>query len=201
MLESLITSETRRQILSLFFTNPKDRFYLREVGRKINQPTNAVSAELAKLEKAGILTSERQANLLYYTTNSSCPIYSELKSIILKTDGLGGQLRAALVKSNGIHFAFIFGSYAKGLERPGSDIDIMLIGSIKPAAIAPVIKRLEARIGREVNYSIYPEEEFLRTKSKGFLSDVIHGQKIMLVGDLDEFERFVEGGKGAKSRA
>ncbi len=191
MLKSLITSKTRRKILALFFTNPQGRFYLREVCRRIHKPTNSVSAELSRLAQAGLLTSERQANLLYYAVNTKCPIYSEGKSIVLKTEGLGDLLRAALSKQSGIRFAFIYGSYAKGLERPGSDIDLMLIGEVKPASIAPAIKKLEARIGREVNYSIYPPDEFLRTKNKGFISDVRHGQKIMLVGVADEFERFV----------
>ena len=191
MLKSLITSKTRRKILALFFTNPQGRFYLREVCRRIHKPTNSVSAELSRLAQAGLLTSERQANLLYYAVNTKCPIYSEVKSIVLKTEGLGNLLRAALSRQSGLRFAFIFGSYAKGLERPGSDIDLMLIGNVKPDAIASAIKKLETRIGREVNYSIYPADEFLRTKNKGFISDVRHGQKIMLVGVADEFERFV----------
>lgn len=190
MLESIITSKTKRKLLTLFFTNPKSSFYIREICRKTNEQTNSVSAELRKMEKAGILKSERRANNLFYRVNMFCPIYAELKGIIIKTEGIGNELRNAIANLK-VKFAFIYGSYAKGEEREGSDIDLMIIGTIKPEQVASVLRDLERQIGREINYSIYPEKEFLKSREKGFIADLLKGKKIMLIGGEDELERFV----------
>jgi len=192
MLESIITSKAKRRILVLFFTSPKSSFYVREVCRKTSSQPNAVQAELAKLEAAGILQSERRGNSLFYKANPRCPIYAELKGIILKTEGLGSALREA-VSGLDVEFAFIYGSYAKGDERPGSDIDLMLVGKISPERVAPALRGAEKQVGREINYSIYPKDEFRRNQGKGFIAEITKGKKIMLIGDEDEFKRFALG--------
>ena len=52
--------------------------------RKTNEQTNAVRGELGRLEDLGLLKKERSGNLLYYQTDKTCPIYEELKNIIIK---------------------------------------------------------------------------------------------------------------------
>jgi len=188
MLQSLITSKARRKALSLFMANPQSQFYLREAARRTGEPTNAISFELARLESAGILVSERKGNLLFYKANQNCPIYAELKAIVLKTEGIGDALREALKSEPGLKFAFIYGSYAKGTERQGSDIDVMLVGDAKPEKISMLFRSLEKSLGREINCTIYPEAEF--AKGKGFIKSVLKDRKVMLVGDKDELERF-----------
>ena len=193
MLESIITSKARRKLLALLFMNPNKSFYMREISRKISEPTNAVSSELARLEKASIIVCQRKGRMHYYQANSRCPLYGELKSIIAKTAGIGDFIRQALGGSNSIRFAFIYGSYARGDEHLASDIDIMLIGKLRAEDVVGIFRKLESRFGREMNYSIYPPEEYLQNLDKGFIADVNKGKKIMLVGDEDEFERFVNG--------
>jgi predicted nucleotidyltransferase/predicted transcriptional regulator with HTH domain len=189
MLESLITSKAKRKVLALFFTNPKSSFYVREVCRKTGEQPNAVRAELGKLEAAGILLCEQRGNSLFYRVNPICPIYQELKGIILKTEGIGSALRGAVGKLNA-RFAFIYGSYAKGEERSGSDIDVMIIGKVLPEEVASTLRACEKQIGREINYSIYPEGEFLKGRENGFIAGILKGKKIMLLGAEDELERF-----------
>jgi len=193
MLKALITSKTRRKALSLLFMNPKKSFYLREICRKIGEPTNAVSAELANLEKHGLLSNSRKGNMLFFQANENCPIFNEIKSIIAKTEGLGSAIKSALISDKNIDFAFIYGSFAKGGERQGSDLDIMLIGSTSMQSMAKKIKRLENLYGREINLSIYPKKEFLKGIKKGFIQDVLKGKKIMLIGDENELERLAKG--------
>jgi len=52
MLEGLITSAAKRKMLALFFMNPKRKFYVREVQKNTGENINAVSRELAKLQKS-----------------------------------------------------------------------------------------------------------------------------------------------------
>jgi len=201
MLESLITSKTKRKLLALLFGNPEKEFYLRELARRISEPTNAVSRELEKLERAGLLIKERKANLLYFQANKKSQIYGELKAMILKTEGAGTALREELGKIGKVRFAFIYGSTARGEERAGSDIDLMIIGKPELKKIVSFASKTEKKIGREINYLIYPESEFLKSLERGFIQEVIRGKKIMLVGEKSELERFIEGGKGKKSNS
>ena len=196
MLESIIPSTTRRKLLAIFFLSPKSRFYVRELERKTGENISAVRRELGILEKAGLLLSERKGNMAYYFANEKAPIFSEVRGIMLKTEGLGDAIRGALSGQKGMRFAFIYGSYARGEERAGSDIDLMIIGRISPQQIVGKIREAEKKIGREINYSIYPEGEFRKAKGMGFIIEVMKGRKIMLIGDEDGLERLAEGKQG-----
>ncbi|MFH0927539.1 MAG: nucleotidyltransferase domain-containing protein [Candidatus Micrarchaeota archaeon] len=192
MLKALITSKTKRKILELLFMNSKKRFYLREICRKTNAQTNAVWAELSKLERAGILTSQREANMVYYQVNALCPIFGELRGIIAKTCAISEALKGALGGKKEIRLAFIYGSFAKGNETPSSDIDLMVIGNPNPEKFSKSIAKLENSYGREINYSIYPAPEFEKKAGSGFMAEVLRGRKIMLIGDENELERFAK---------
>jgi len=191
MLKALITSKVKRKLLALFFANPEDEFYIRQLSRKLDEETNAIRRELLMLENAGILISRAEGNLKLYKVNRNSPVFNELKGIILKTEGLGTILRQEL-KDKGILFAFIYGSYAEGRERKGSDIDLMVIGDVPVDKFNRIISELERKIGRDINYLIYPEKEFIKKLSSGFIRDVVNGKKIMIIGEEDEFKRFIK---------
>ncbi|VVC03949.1 Uncharacterised protein [Candidatus Burarchaeum australiense] len=190
MLEELVTSKVKRKLLVLFLTNPDRKFYVREMARKTGEQTNAVRRELDKLERLGLVAKERTANLLYYRTDRRCPIYEELKHIIMKTEGIGTVLKQGLEGAEKVRFAFIYGSFASGEERAGSDIDVMVVGGISPEELGPKIRTVERQIGREINQVVFPETEFLKRRREGFIANVMKGKKIMLVGDEDELKRF-----------
>ncbi len=201
MLESLITSRSRRKILALLFMHPASEHYVREITRKTGEQINAVRRELEILEKGGIVISERKGNLKYYLLNKRCPIYGELKSIIVKTEGMGDALREHLGKIKGTKFAFIYGSTALGEERQKSDIDLMVIGEVPIEKLNKAVREAQGKLLREVNYVVYPPKEFLEKRSKGFIQEVIRNKKIMVVGEEDEFKRFAERGKNKESGA
>jgi len=167
--------------------NPTARFYARELARMVDEHYNAVWQELGSLEEIGLLLSEKDARVKYYSLNQGFPIYPELKSIILKTAGLGDLLRQELQNLGSVEEAFIYGSVAAGKEDAASDIDLMLIGEIDLLALAPVIAGLEERVGRSINYVVYSPEEFKERKDQRdpFLEEVLKGPIVMLIGRED----------------
>ncbi len=192
MLETLITSRVRRKVLALFLLNPEKEFYGREVARRTEENAHAVSVELGRLESSGLLKSRASARLKYYSANKGYPIYEELKRIMIKTEGIGDLLRKGLGAAEELKFAFIYGSFAKGEERAGSDIDLMIVGEIQPSKLNRMIRALERQIGRDVNYSIYPVNEFVARRKEGFIQDILRSKKIMLIGREDELKRLAE---------
>ena len=200
MLENLITSKTKRKLLSLFLLNPEREFYLREIARLIGEQPNAVSIELKKLDKLGLVKAERKSNSIFYKTDKRSPIYDELRRVVIKTDGIGEELTKFIRKTPGVEFAFVYGSTARGDERATSDIDLMVIGDVDPDELLEQVGRAEKSLMRELNYVIYPRKELTR-KESGFIEGVLRDEKIMLVGDEHELKRIAEERRGKKNPA
>ena len=72
MLERLFSSKTRVGILRLLFSNPDERYYVRQIARELGRDISGIKRELDNLDKAGLLASEKIGNLRYYTVNKSC---------------------------------------------------------------------------------------------------------------------------------
>ena len=186
MLESLyITkSKIRQDLLTLFFTNQSQKYYLRELQRILGYSAGSIRRELLKYQKDNLFNTQKVGNLLYYSLNTKHPLFKELKSIISKTIGIEGGLRKALLSIEGIKIAFIYGSFASKREKATSDIDIMIIGNPDTSLVNEKVAELEKRLKREINISIYSTEEYGHKKllKSGFTIDVINNPKIMLIG-------------------
>ena len=62
----------------------------------------------------------------------------------------------------------------------------MIIGNAKTMDIIKVIKPLENKFGREINFTIYSPSEFNQKKEKrSFLKEVMKNKKIMLLGEIE----------------
>lgn len=191
MLTALITSNARRALLTLFLTHPDERFYQKQLIRELGLSPSLVQAELRRLEEAGLLTSTREANARYFTVDTSCPIYPELKSIIFKTVGLADYLRNSLDAIGDIKVALVYGSVAKNVEDVRSDVDVLVIGDVAMDALDEAVDSAERAIGREINTNVYTRDEWASKVQAGqaFATDILSGPKIFLMGDEDELRR------------
>ena len=195
MLKRLFGSEARVRILSLFMLNPASEFYLREIARRLDLPPYAVTQETKRLTEIGLLIREPRGNNVYFRVNRDFPIFPELKAIILRTVGIGDRLREALAQEGDIDAAFIYGSYAKGGESLESDVDIFIVGDVPPRRLTTILSQLEEEIGRELNATIFTREEMSQRMNNGdhFVSSVMAGQKIFLIGNEEVLESIAEG--------
>jgi predicted nucleotidyltransferase len=192
MLQRLFSSQARVAILRLFLLNSGDRFYVREVAARTDQPRRSVQRELPKLVAIGLLTHTVDGNRKYYQVNRDCPIFPELKSIFLKTVGLGDALREYLVEAeDGIQVAFIYGSYARGEESTTSDLDLFVIGSISARELSGVLAQAQRDLGREINPMTMSVEELQgKMEAKNhFVLSILDEPKVFLVGDERDLER------------
>jgi len=186
MLESLYISKSkiRQGLLTIFFTNPSQKYYLREIQRLLGYSAGSIRRELLRFQKDNLFNTSRVGNLLFYSINTSHPLFKELKSIVSKTVGVEGSLKKALSSIKGIKNAFIYGSFASKKEKSASDIDLMIIGNPNTSNLNEKIVELEKRLKREINPTIYSLQEY-KTKKKSkssFIMDLLKNPKIMLVG-------------------
>jgi predicted nucleotidyltransferase len=194
MTQSFIGSKTRTKILTLFVLNPKREYYTREIEREIKANFEATRKSLIGLEKTGLLKSRVSGKQRYYAINTQNAIFPEIKSMILKTAGLGDILKNTFKSFNNIKAAFIYGSYARNTEDAESDIDMFIIGDVSTKSLQPVISGIENKFQREINPAVYPLKEFkdkLKTKHH-FILSVLKTPKIFIKGSEDVVRELVQ---------
>lgn len=187
MLNKLFSS-TRAELLSLFFNNPDEKFYLREIARHISKDAAGIKRELDTLVKIGLLGVEKRGVQKYYSADKSSPIFSEMKGLIFKTTGIQGSIKAVLSRLKGVQAAFIYGSYAKGAEKEDSNINLMVIGQVNITELNDVVMGLEEKMKREIDYLAFDEQEYRKRKDAKdpFIREIVKGKKIFLLGKEDD---------------
>ncbi len=187
--------KTRRAVLALLYSHTDERFYFRQIVRVSGIGLGALQRELANLSNAGIIRKTVIGRQVFYQANPECPIYIELKNLVMKTVGVGDVLKTALMPlEKRINIAFLFGSMVKGNERSDSDIDIVVVGNVNFAEIVSALSQPQETIRREINPLVYPPEE-LRSKLEAnhhFLKNILKEPKFFLIGDERELARLAE---------
>jgi len=195
MMEKLFTSRTRAKLLTLFLTESKKEFYVRELQRKIKENVTSVRRELENLKELGLVSERKEGIQKFYSLNKNHPIYEELRRIILKTEGVGKVLKDKLSKLAEIKYSIIYGSFAKGTEIESSDVDLMVIGTVDEKKLLEQIRKAENEIGREVNYILWSGKEFRKKikEKNSLLMNIVKSPVIEVIGDINEFRRIAKG--------
>jgi predicted transcriptional regulator with HTH domain len=181
MLKSLFSSSIRADMLSLLLNSPDEQFYIREIAKLLRKNPSGVKRELDNLEKMGIVSSERIANLKYFQANKESPLFSELKNLITKSLGLPGALKAVL-RASGAKAAFLYGPYAEGNNE--SAVDLFVIGA--SSSLTKELKGIRRRFAQKINCMMMEEDEYRLKKKKGDvnLKRLLSGKRITLIGRL-----------------
>lgn len=180
-LKSLFSSAIRADLLALLLNNPEERFYVREIATLLRKNPSGVKRELDNLEKMGIVTSKKVANLKYFQAEKKSPLFAELKSLIAKSLGASGALKT-LLKSSGAKIAFIYGPHAESEEA--ETIDLFIAG---PSSITVEgLKDVEEKFSKKINMTVMDETEFKnkRESNDADLEKLLSGNKIILMGKL-----------------
>ena len=111
MLSTLITSKARVELITWFITHPGERFYYRQLIDILNASKQSIQNELARLESAGLLSSQKEGNIRFFWVNKDFILYKEINSMILKTFGVGDELRKSLSKIGNIKSASFMGRW------------------------------------------------------------------------------------------
>jgi predicted nucleotidyltransferase len=189
-LADALFTKTQQRVLGVLFGAPERSFYSSELIRTAGTGSGAAQRELAKLEGSGLIVSRRIGHQKHYHANDASPLFTELRSIILKTVGLVEPLRSALKPlSSSIRVAFVYGSVAKSEDRAGSDIDLMIVSdSLTYAEVFGSLERAAKSLGRPINPTVYTEAEFSKRSREEnvFVRRVLEQPKIWVIGSVDD---------------
>jgi predicted nucleotidyltransferase len=190
VLERLFSSSVRVKLLALLLLNPGQSFHIRQLARRLDCSYSNVRRELQNLTELGLLKRRTVANAVQFSANESHFLYDDLRSILLKTEGLGDVIRGRLVPTGQVDLALVYGSTAKGQERVDSDIDLLIVGTPNLTELEDALDDLETRIGRPINYVLYSptEWESKLAERDPFLTRVMDGARIVILGENHEHQ-------------
>jgi DNA-binding transcriptional ArsR family regulator len=186
-LAELLSSRVRAEVFRLLFASTAGELHVREIERRSGLSLSTVRQELTRLATLGLLLVRRSGNRAYYRANREHPLWPEIRGLTLKTSGLADVLRETL-SGLGIQVAFVFGSVASAQEQPGSDVDLLVVGTVSLRQISPRLARAFVVLRREVNPHVVTVAEFARRRRTGehFLTSVLRGPKLFVIGDERE---------------
>ena len=195
---SVLFGKVRTAVLALLLDGRCQEFYLREIVRATDSGQGAVQRELGRLVGAGLVTRTRRGRQVFYRGNAESPIFGELRTLIAKTVGSTEVLRRHLAGvADRINVAFIYGSIARGMDAPASDIDLFVVGELDPSEVYEALWPAREELGREIDARVFPPREFrARLESEDhFIKSVMSEPKLFVIGEADDLGKLGEPGQ------
>jgi predicted nucleotidyltransferase len=188
MLQKLLGSQARAEILKKLFTGAGQSFYLREFARITGISAPLLSRELRNLASMGLVLIAEDGNRINFTANKAHVLYSVLCELVDKSCGSVELLRKIFADSSA-DLIFVFGSQAKGTANAQSDIDIFVIGDCGLREITKRLQQISNKITQEINPYVISKAEFQKRLKNDdhFLKEILNTPKIFLKGGADEF--------------
>jgi predicted nucleotidyltransferase len=176
----------RVKVLAFLLLNAAEECYLREIARRAGVHLKAVQRELEILEGIGLVKRAHRGRQVFIRVDTNHPLFADLRSLLLKSDGLAAPLRDALVRVDGVEAAAVFGSVAAGTDTGRSDIDLLIVGKAGALALHDAVSEVEDRLGRTINYTILSSKELAKRRRAGdpFLARVLNGPLVPVLADV-----------------
>lgn len=122
------------EILKQFIGDYEKDIYGRELVGKVDMSQKGIALELIRLEKEGILRSRKSGNRKYFRLNKENPDTKDLlvaTEITRKIEFINKHKVIASIFKQDDRIVGTFGSYAKGTQKQGSDLDVFIVGKQK----------------------------------------------------------------------
>ncbi len=173
-LAPFLRSETQGAILAEIFIGHGEHT-ISSLAKKVGTSPSTVMREVDRLVESGYATDHHVGRARVVNANPRHPLYKPLREIVRYSYGPVPILHNLLERHPDIHQAFIFGSWAERASGiPGhdpNDIDVMVIGTMRPRAAAALANQASDLIGKEVNIMTVSPNEW-RSMNDGLLREI-----------------------------
>ncbi|MGD9694982.1 MAG: MarR family transcriptional regulator [Thermoleophilia bacterium] len=178
LLLPIFRSEGQGRLLARVYLAPDRPASLTGLARELGLDPGGVTREADRLERAGLIRSERIGGVRLLRPDEDSPYHRGLHDLLLKAFGPAVVIGPALGTVTGIEEAFVFGSWAARYlgeaGDPPRDIDVMVVGRPDRLAVSRALRPIEGELGREVNETIVSRERW-EEAGDGFLRGVRAG--------------------------
>lgn len=187
MLDRILGSRVRAELLRVLFSQAGRRVHLHELARLTGISAPSLMREAKLLTRDGLLTSQCEANRTLYSANQASAFYRPIVDLVsCATDPI--LLMQSQLAVPSVRLAFVYGSRAKGTARQNSDYDLFVVGEIGLRQLSALLSPVREKVGVEINPYIVTAKEFvMRVQARDhFICDVLSSKKVFLKGGDDE---------------
>ena len=176
----MITKDIKKQMKEYFFLNPTKRMRIRQMEREIGIPLPSAIRYKNELREEGILKKIELADtIMFQADRSSKKFLLEKKLFNLRMLFESGLVDYLVDEYNNATI-IVFGSYSRGEDIEGSDIDIYLETALSPINLEKFEKKLQR------NIQLFNFKKIHSVKNKELANNIING--IVLNGFVEVFK-------------
>jgi len=135
--------------------NQTEEMYTSEIQKNLKLSKATVIKWLRELKEFDLVTEKRRGNMNYYKLNKENPIIKQVKILQNVTELL--PLMNAL---KGVAEVCLFGSSARGEDRPDSDYDILIVTKLIPKEVFRILKDTDRISKRAINMKIIKPSDY-----------------------------------------
>ena len=189
-LEDLLGSKVKIAVLRMLFRYKTKTFTGRELAGSIGTFTHTgVRRALSDLQVANVVKVEYHGRSNLITLNSEGNFYGVLETLFLaESDAFQNFIKELNKEVPGsVVSCVIFGSVARGSEKPDSDVDVLFITDNREAVQKFVEDKLQyfaVSYGNVITPHIMSRKEFVRKKNTPFVKGVLEAFKLVRGEDL-----------------
>lgn len=183
----LFRSETQLRLLGLLVLEPRRKWTVNELAAATRAPRQSVHRELERAVQAGLITRDNEARPHRFRAATRSPLYRPIRNLLELTVGVESQLRRAFEDEEGIDFAVIHGSWARGEAGGDSDIDVLVVGEPDVTSVRRLVRDVGRAVGRRVDTVVFSRDEFRKRRARrdGFLEKTLGEPHVVIAGSLD----------------
>ncbi len=162
MYKKIRITENTLQVLSLFTNEFSRDYYIREVEKLLKISPRTAQLILESLENKGVIESKTKGKIKTYKlrlselTKKYLIFVEQYKAISFLENNLMIKEVIEKITPDIKGIGIIFGSYAKGLQKRESDVDIFVAGDYNKEEI----KKVSRNLGIDISITCYPIKTF-----------------------------------------
>ncbi|MDI6738609.1 MAG: nucleotidyltransferase domain-containing protein [Nanoarchaeota archaeon] len=173
------TLNIKEKLKQYFFANPTARMRVRQIERELNLPLPSVIRYTKELEKEDLLKSADIAGIRLYSADRASRQFIIEKMLFNIYSLHESGLVSYIIEELHNPAIILFGSYAKGEDTEGSDIDIFIESAVKKLELGTFEKKLKR------NIQVFLHKSIKDIKNKELANNMING--IRLNGFVEAF--------------
>ncbi|PWB38747.1 MAG: hypothetical protein C3F02_02455 [Parcubacteria group bacterium] len=185
MLEQIFSSKARTKILKFFCIHGQEKYFVRELTRKLGLQLNSARRELANLEKFGFVKSENHGGKKYYLCNQKFDLLPEIKNLVFKALALE-EMKIAhhMSRIPGLNLLIFTGV----LTKTQAPTDVLIVGKVSKSQFDRYLKKIAEGIPDELRYTFMSRSDYLYRLeiTDKFIYDIWAGNKVVVVDNISK---------------
>lgn len=179
ILEKLFGSAARIKVIRLFLLNPENLFTFQEISRRAKVASSALRREILllknigfikektetvdtviKIKKGKIKNKNKKKKITGLKLDELFPFLQAMKNLVLNAAPIAKEdIGRSFNKVGKMKLIIVAGIFT---QSDDSRVDVLLVGdAVQKGKLENLMSKLEAEIGRELNYAVLDTKEFM----------------------------------------